>query len=127
MKPLRTFLVFLLLAALPVSSWASVFVSCAQDNGSQQVQAPLSGDAHAHHARGETNSSLVDEDIVPGDCTCCGDCASMCPASGCGLAGVALEGAAVLFTSDGQFKARVALRYASPSPHPLFRPPIQIR
>ena len=127
MRPLRTCLIFLVLAALPASSWASVFVACAQYKGSQQVQVSIVSDAHAHHASGEPDSLTVEENTVPGDCTCCGECASMCPASGCGLAGVTTHGDIGSFASDGRCKEHIALLYASPTPNPLFRPPIQIR
>ena len=126
MKPVRKHLIFVLLAALPLSSWAGLAAQCVQDSEPLPIQASFVVDAHAHHANGQPNSVAQDDESAPVECACCGDCASMCPASSCNPAEITSQAFEISIAGDRLTKALPDLFHASPAPHPLIRPPIAV-
>jgi ferredoxin len=126
MKPVRKHLIYVLLVALPLSSWAGLAAQCVQDSELLPIQVSIVVDAHAHHANGLPDSVAQDDESASGDCACCGDCASICPASSCSPAEITSQAFEISIGGDSRAKALADLFHASPAPHPLIRPPIAV-
>lgn len=126
MKPVRKHLTYVLLVALPFSSWAGLAASCVQDSQPLPIQASFVDVAHAHHANGQPDSVAQDDESAPIECACCGDCASMCPASSCNPAAISSQALEISIAGHRRANALPDLFHASPAPQRLFRPPIAI-
>jgi len=126
MKAVRKHLIYALLLALPLSSWAGLAAQCVKDSQPLPMQASFVVDAHAHHAIGQPDSVVQQDEAAPVECACCGDCASMCPASSCNPAEITSQAFEISIAGDRRAKALADLFHASPAPHPLIRPPIAV-
>ncbi len=126
MKPVRKRLIYVLLVALPFSSWAGLAAACAEDSDPLPIQESFVAGAHAHHAHGQPDSVAQEDESASVDCACCGDCASMCPASSCSPAEITSPAFETSIAGDRRGKVLPDLFHASPAPHPLIRPPIAI-
>lgn len=126
MKSVRRRLLYVLILAMPLSSWAGVVVPCVQDSGQPPIQEMVADGIDSHHMNGHHESAAPDQDTASRDCSCCDECSTMCPTSGCSPAAITSKPFDSLCPGDHQGKVLPDLMYTTPIPHPLFRPPIAL-
>ncbi len=129
----RTGLMYLLLVAFPLSSWAGAVSPCSGQDSvpAQEIvkDAGVQHDAHANHAAAQDVTShhhgSQTNNTQPSECRCCADCMSLCVFSGCGVVAIAQELTELPFPAHGQTVPFSANFLPGPTVHSLFRPPIQ--
>ena len=140
MNDMRRPVIWLLLIALSVSSSAGAATSCIR-GGEQAATQMTIVDTHARHGSAQHGShsqprdaqettshhDLVQgDDSAPADCPCCDNCATMCVLSGCSPAVITSVSPERLLRRDDPGIPLADAFHLSPTPHPLFRPPIPI-
>ena len=133
MDSLRKSVIYLLVATLPLSSWASSASLCDGERSSAIEEIEV--DAHAHHDSSEnvdhrthhasdTHTRSAEASDASTDCPCCDDCVAICTMT----AGSLLVSASVLVDSLFNLHDRLILLVVDfrqgPPPQSLFRPPI---
>lgn len=126
MKSVRRSLIYVLLLALPLSSWAGSVVPCAQESAPLPIQEVVAGSDHARHSNRHHEPAAPDQDAASRDCSCCGDCSTMCPSSGSTPAVITSKLPGPSCAGDHQENMLVDLIYTTLIPFPLFRPPIAV-
>ena len=140
MIAMRGHVIFLLLMALPLSSLAGAAAPCIQDNGQSGTQETVidaeTGHGRVHHGshgQAQDVQEIVSDhdaaqgaDTAPIDCPCCDYCLTMCVMSGCSVAAVNADSRGLSLAADDPSVPRPDFFRVGPTPHPLFRPPIQI-
>ena len=124
MKSTRRCLLFVLLLAFPLSTWAGMYMPCAQEKAPLQVQGAVTGDEHSHHGSTVIDADTQGDGSAAIDCSCCGDCVTMCAMSGCMSAAIASQNFDISYGGGITSNPPQSRHHANPTPHPLFRPPI---
>lgn len=122
MRPVCRQIIHVLLLAFSLSSVASPAVPCVKDLGQESTIER----AHSSHGAGHHDSAAQDDILTLDDCSCCDDCASMCPSFATNPVTLASQDIVPLSRATSPTKILADLMHDAPPPHPLFRPPISI-
>ena len=137
MNGVRKGVICLLMAVLPLSSWADTTMPCAHDHEQAAIQnAPTDGHAHhsgSHHPNDSDTThdaahrhapQEVDSPTV--DCPCCDDCMAVCALSSCSL--MAIHGLLGELSFEGFHPSQPQSDafHVGPTLYSLFRPPIHL-
>lgn len=119
-------IIYVLLCAFSMSSVASSIVPCVTDLGQAPNQESIVDIAHEGHMTGHHDFASQKDDSISDDCSCCDDCASMCPSVGGNLIAITSQNFIPSFSVSDQSRILPDLIHDSPTPNPLFRPPISV-
>lgn len=140
MKFVHKYVAYLLIVVLPLSSWASTEVPCAQIAGTKTAIETAMANTHAdHHATASAANESADvsprhaahyaaaggnPDSGAAECPCCDDCETACVVSTCSPVALTTPSLPIAFGgADKHLPSADAFRNGPP-PHVLFRPPI---
>lgn len=131
----QTFILYCLLVALPMSSWAGSAMSCARDS------IPASGqsatvDAHSAHqghqameddtspGNAASQSAMPSDPLAVEECPCCDGCSYTCAASSCSGAVAVSFSQLLIPRAANSIRTGTDMIRATPAINLLFRPPI---
>ena len=126
MRSVSNHIICVLLLAFSWSSVASPVVPCGRDFGRAPHQESTVDGAHDTHMNGHHESASQKDNSASDDCSCCEDCASMCPSSASSPVAMTLQDFIYSFSGSTPTRMWPDLMHDCPTPHPLFRPPISI-
>lgn len=124
MKPAYRSMFHILLFAFSLSSVASPAVACIENQGIRPGQESEIDSVHIKHMMRHLDSAPQDEAPAIADCSCCDECASMCPSAGINPVAITSQIFIPAFSDSRQIHVMPDLVHDCPSPNPLLRPPI---